>query len=389
MPQKVVYYIDSADFGGAEQVLLHILAGLDRQRWCPVLIYHPASGNVLLAARAQDLGVEIVAVPPMHGASNTVCIMLRLFVLLRALRPAVFHANLHWTLAARVGLIAAMLARVPAIVATLHTWVPISHPRTIALQRLLCCGIGKYIAVSHNVSKLLQNTFHVPARKIEVVHNGIPVAQFDRLTSITLRHTLTGGRDWPIVLTPARLDAWKGHCYLLEAATQIPEALFVFAGDGPMRPTLEAQVQALHLNERVVFLDHRNDIPNLLASCDLVVLPSLLEGFPLVVLEAMAAGAPVIASAVGGVPEAITHNETGILVSRADSAALAHAISAALADPQSTARMAAAALLRSHRDFSAEAMVQKVTQIYEELLESKEGHHDRRYSIRGGTKPAG
>ena len=294
--------------------------------------------------------------------------MLRLFIMLRTLRPAVFHANLHWTLAARSGLVAAVLARIPAIIATLHVWVPISHPRTIALQRLLYHGVGKYVTVSHDLSQHCLNVFRFPARKIQVIHNGIDIPHFDRPASPDLRRVLTDGRNCHVVLIPARLDAQKGHRYLLEAATQIPNAIFVLAGDGPARLMLEAQVQSLHLSERVVFLGHRDDMPDLMASCDLVVLPSLFEGFPLVLLEAMAARKPIVATAVGGVQEALTHGQTGLLVPPADGPALARAIQTLLAEPALAQKLVEQAHTHVTQHFSAEVMVQQITRVYDELL---------------------
>jgi glycosyltransferase involved in cell wall biosynthesis len=129
------------------------------------------------------------------------------------------------------------------------------------------------------------------------------------------------------------------------------------------------------VSDRVVFLGYRQDIPDLLASCDLFVLPSLFEGLPLSILEAMAAGKPVIASAIGGTDEAVLHGETGLLVPPADPTALAAAIHTVLSNPLLARRLAAAGKARVYRTFSAEAMVQRVTQTYEEILSSHEAPH--------------
>src|SRR5207249_3082155 len=100
----------------------------------------------------------------------------------------------------------------------------------------------------------------------------------------------------PVILMPARLDGQKGHDVLLRAAAEVPEAMFALAGEGPLRASLEAQAAAAGIADRVVFLGHRTDIPELLAAADVFALPSLYEGSSLAVLEAMAAGRAVVSS---------------------------------------------------------------------------------------------
>jgi glycosyltransferase involved in cell wall biosynthesis len=204
-----------------------------------------------------------------------------------------------------------------------------------------------------------------------VVRNGIPLTHFHRAANPALRAALTKKPELPVVLTTARLDAQKGHRYLIEAAARVPKATFVFAGEGPERGALEAYAHMLGVDDRVVFLGYRKDIPDLLASCDLFVLPSLYEGFPLSILEAMAAGKPVIASAAGGSDEAIVHEETGLLVPQADAASLTRTIQRVLSDPALALRLAAAGKARAYEEFSIETMVQRVTDVYHELLASR------------------
>jgi glycosyltransferase involved in cell wall biosynthesis len=179
---------------------------------------------------------------------------------------------------------------------------------------------------------------------------------------------LTGGSDCPIVFTPARLYSRKGHIHLLQAATLVPDALFVLAGDGPERARLEECARQLGVAARVRFLGQRQDIPQLLASCDLFVLPSLYEGLPLSVLEAMAAGKPVIATAIRGTDEAVIHGKTGLLVAPGNPVDLAAAIRKLLSDRALAAQLAQAGKARVAQEFSAEAMVQGASRVYEEAL---------------------
>jgi glycosyltransferase involved in cell wall biosynthesis len=239
-------------------------------------------------------------------------------------------------------------------------------------QRLIIAGVGRYVAVSHEVARRLIRKLRWPARKIQVIHNCVSV------TTECAPHRPIERSGRPIVLTVARLDEQKGHSYLLEAAAQVPEAQFVLAGDGPLRASLEAQARALGVEERVKFLGYRSDIANLLADCDVFVLPSLYEGLPLSILEAMSAGKPVIATHIGGTDEVVIAGETGLLVPPADSVALATAIRAVLTDRPLAQRLASAGRARVEQEFSAAKMVQQVIAVYEELLAKREGVNGRR-----------
>lgn len=230
--------------------------------------------------------------------------------------------------------------------------------------------VDRYLAVSDEVAERLQASLRIPARKIEVVRNGIPLDRFAGAAPGALAH-LRSGNGRPLVLTVARLDPQKGHTYLLQAAALVPEAVFALVGDGEQRAALEAQARSLGLQDRVLFLGHRADIPELLASCDLFVLPSLFEGFPLSVLEAMAAGKAVVTSDIGGTDEAVVHRETGLLVPPGDATALAAAIRTLLGDPGLAKRFGEAGQAKALREFSAGRVVRRVSEIYEELLDAR------------------
>lgn len=374
MKQRVVYFTDSTDFGGAEQALLHLLGGLDRTRWAPVLFYHPAPGIAPLLAATQDLQIETQAVAPMSlgraGAKQIPAFVQQV----RTQRPAVFHAHLTWPLACKYGLVGAFLARIPATVATTHLFFELPYTLATRLQqRVLAARLGRLIAVSQGLAQRWQQVFKIHPNKLRVIRNAIPTQRFTCSPVNALRGGWQDEQKRPVILTVARLDQQKGHRFLLEAASQIPEACFIFAGDGPERAALTAQAEAAGLRDRCYFLGQRNDIPELLASCDLFVLPSLFEGLPLAVLEAMAASKPVITSDIPGSREVVTHNVTGLLTPPGDPAALATAIRRLLDCPAERQHFATAARARVQRDFSVETMVQQVEQVYEELLHNQRG----------------
>ncbi len=369
LTQTIVYYTDSTGFGGAEQALLHLLAGLNPNCWKPVLFYHHSPGIAPLLEGAKALGVELKAVPALPLGKEGALHIPQFYRAIHAERPTIFHAYLTWPLACKFGLMAAILARVPAIIATYQLYVEAPYSRFARLQqRLLSLGIDRLIVVSVEVERRLTQVFHFPPRKFSLVYNSSSDQSFVRPPDLLLRTALTGGTARQIVLVVARLDEQKGHTYLLQAATRIDEAIFVLAGDGPLRSKLELQAQELNISDRVVFLGYRDDIAELLASCDLFVLPSLYEGLPLSILEAMAVGKPVIATAIGGTDEVVIDGETGILVPPANPAMLAEAIKTLLADPRLAQQLGQAGADRVHQTFTSEIMVKHITQIYRELL---------------------
>ncbi len=365
--KTVVHFTDGSAFGGTERALLHILARLDRRHWRSVLFHHPEPGLAPLLEETQHLQVELRVVPRMERIWD-IGSLPKFVRALRAERPSILHAHLTWPLSCKYGLLAAVMARVPAVVATAHSRFDLGKKLLLRMQpRLIAAGVNRYLAVSRAVADQLCNDFGIPASKVQIVHNGIPFASFNVSANTTLRAGLTRGTAHPVVLMVGRLDKQKGHRYLIEAAQQVPEAMFVLAGDGPDQAALEARARALGVESRILFLGYREDIPDLLASCDLFVLPSLSEGLPLSILEAMAAGKPVIASAIGGNDEVITHGENGFLVPQADPAALTDAIRTVLSDSALARRLAEAGKALVHREFTVETMVERVTRVYDEL----------------------
>jgi glycosyltransferase involved in cell wall biosynthesis len=360
-PRTVVHYADGSTFGGVEQVLLQVLANTDRNRWRPVLFHHPGPGVEALVEGAHSLGVTTRVLPPMQGL-RAIRHLPRFVRAVRAERPAVFHAHLNWLLSCKFGLLAARMARVPTVIASLQNFLAGPWKRNLGWQqKMVAAVVDRYVAVSQAIADQLAGPFGTPAYKIEVIRNGIPLAAFEDPGGSSPAHDA----QRPLILTVARLDDQKGHDFLLDAIPDITHGTFLFAGEGDRRRSLEEKAERLGISHRVAFLGHRSDVPQLLAGCDVFVLPSLYEGFPLSVLEAMAAGRPVVATAVGGTPEAVVDGVTGYLVPPAQPAALAEAVNRVLADPARAEAMGRAGQARAKESFSAAAMARRYADTYE------------------------
>jgi glycosyltransferase involved in cell wall biosynthesis len=178
----------------------------------------------------------------------------------------------------------------------------------------------------------------VPADRVRIIYNGVDLKPHDAVSDgSTLRRELGCPARACVILSVARLVVEKDHATLLTAFRQVarqdPQIRLWLAGDGPLRPTLMAQVERWGLGDRVAFLGFRTDVPRLLAACDLLAISSLQEGLPNVALEAMAARRPVVATAVAGTPEVVKDGETGLLVPPGAATPMAGALSALATDP--------------------------------------------------------
>lgn len=367
--RSIFFYTDSRVLGGAENAMFMLLAGVDREAWEPTLLLEEAVGTEPLRERAAALEVPVLDVPPMPlGLAGA----RRAFGLRRVLRrhsPDVFHSHMSSPVACKWGLGAAVAARVPAVLGTVQVisagYVP---DRSTLLQlRLLARGVDRYLAVSAAIAAELAGAYGWPAEKIAVVHNAVELDRFGDPAPPGLRAEL-GAAEAPLVLTAARLDDQKGLPVLLEAAARLPGAVFALAGEGPEEADLRRLAERLGVADRVLFLGRRDDVPALLAACDVFALPSLYEGSSLALLEAMAAQRAIVSSAIAGTDELIEDGRTGLLVPPGDSEALAAALARVLDDTGLRESLAAAGRERAEREFGSTPAARRVAAIYDEVL---------------------
>lgn len=369
MARSIFFYTDSRTFGGAEQALLTLIAGLDRRAWQPTLMVDDVPEVAALVQRISEHRVPVRFVEPMPLGLQGARRVPRFARVLRAEQPDIFHAHLSWPLAAKYPLVGAVAARTRVVVATLHLIPDFKLDRSSFLQlRALSAGVGCYIAVSRNIAAELVTRFRWPERKLRVIHNGVAAERFEVTSPPALREMLTNGRSTSVVLACGRLHPQKAHLLLLEAAAQLPEAVFIVVGDGPLRGALETRAAALGLADRFHLLGFRDDVPELLAASDVFTAPSYYEGASLSVLEAMAAGRAIVSSRIGGTNELIEDEQSGLLVAPGDVDALVAALRRVLADETLRATLGVRARERVRREFTATAMVRRTVRVYEEQM---------------------
>jgi glycosyltransferase involved in cell wall biosynthesis len=210
------------------------------------------------------------------------------------------------------------------------------------------------------------------SRKVRVVLNGIEPQDAESDPDESL--SILAGRG-PIVCAVARLQAGKGIEILIDAMPAVlarhREAQLAVIGDGPLRTALRERASARGLEGSVHFLGEHANPRRALRSAQVFVLPSLAESLPYVLLEAMAAGLPIVASAVGGITEAIATGEDGLLVAPGNPEALSQALISILGDADLRARFGAHSRARVQREFTRAGMVAGLAAVYAEVLERR------------------
>lgn len=263
------------------------------------------------------------------------------------------------------------------VVHTEHDFYSLRTPRAQRLLRRLTRMAHRVTAVAEPVREFLRDSVGIPERKLVTIQNGVDVARFE--SAKPLDRSRVGCTDREFVIgCVARLSREKGHAVLLEAFQRMhavhPNARLLLIGEGEEGVRLKASADRLGLNGAVRFLGLREDVPELLATCDAVVLPSLEEGFPMVLLEAMAAGKAVVATQVGAIPGLIRAGDTGMLVPPGDPTALADAMSWLLDDASLRRRLGGRGQALVRDTFGFDKTISQYDQVYQAVLSNDRGH---------------
>jgi len=366
-PWRVAYVIGELGKGGAEYQLYELLRGLDRARF-RAEVFVLAAG-AYWAGPIRELGVPVREIAGRGSAD--VGRLRRLRTALRAWAPHVLHTIL-WS-GNSYGRLAAIGLGIPVVITAERN--VIARPGwQVALERVLDRCTDLYLVNSGAIADGLVARERLPATKMRVVHNGIDLGRVPAFTLDRQAARRSAGLDpgRRLIAQVGRLEPQKDYPTFLTAAGRVlqdvPDVDVLIAGEGALRPDLEALAARLGIASRVRFLGLRHDVPALLGGVDVLALTSLYEGLPNVVIEAMATGAVAVATDVGGCRELIAPGETGFLVPPGDVEAVAGAMLRLLRSPDVAHRMSSAARRRVESEFTIEAMVAKTTAVYDTCL---------------------
>ncbi|PWU24738.1 MAG: hypothetical protein C5B48_04835 [Candidatus Rokuibacteriota bacterium] len=276
---------------------------------------------------------------------------------------------------------AARLAGVPVVIASIRDMGAYLTPARQRAQQVMCRLAHSVVANAEAVRQWLVVQGY-QAHKITVIPNGIDPGRFALPAGASgLRQELGLPPACPLIAAISRLSPSKGLEYFLQAARVIAakrdDAHFLLVGeaapwDRGYGEQLAAYVDRLGLTRRVIFTGLRLDVPRILSEITVSVLPSLTEGLSNVLLESMAAGVPVVATRVGGNPEAVEDEVTGLLVPPRDPGALATAILRMLDDRELATRFGLASRRLVAQRFSIAGAVRETERLYCELLQGRQ-----------------
>ena len=371
-PIRVVYCIDNMNVGGTELNAVRTAERLDRSRFALSVVCIHTDGPLM--ARYRDAGIPVHPLPmrsffgPQAGGQA-----LRLIRLFRRERTEIVHSHDAYT-----SVFATMCARVAGVrgvIASRRSWhSPHLQGRILRANRLAYRFADRVVGNSPSVSGLVASEGGVPASRIVTIPNFLDPQSFEPLSEANrclLLQELGVPADAFVVGIVARLSAVKDHATLLRAlaalAEEIPNVHGVLVGDGPERGRIEALARELRIDERVHLAGERPQIPNLHGLFDVSVLCSTTEAFPNSVLEAMAASRPVVATDVGGTPDAVRQGSTGLLVPVRDSERLASAIARLHAEPALRTKLGTAGRTAAQSGYSASAVIRQVEALYTSL----------------------
>jgi len=366
----VLYVIPELPVGGAETLTFHMARGLDRQRFAPAVCVLGGPGP--MGQEMARAGIEVVALQRFRRPGRLLRVLPPLTRLLRQRGVGIVHTHLYH--GNTYGRLAAILARTPVIVASVHNVYERVKTHRVWINRALARWTDAILAGSEAVREDILRSDGVPRGQVHVLPYGIDPEPYLTLPDpVETQRTLGLPPGAPVIGTVGRLETQKGHDLLLRSLADLRsegcDAVLLLVGEGRERTRLSELAAELGLADRVRFLGTRRDLPALFAAMDVFAFPSRWEGTPLALIAAMAAGLPVVATPVGGVPDVLTDGATGRLVPVDDVPALTAALRATLRDAASARMLGAAAREHVLARCSVTAMLHGLEALYWSLAE--------------------
>ncbi len=388
-PAKILFINLYTEMGGGEYAMYHLLKGMDRSRFKPVMMFNQRGPFV---EKVESIGVQTVIIP------------FRTVMLKRLIRPKEFASAMrtsfelcgyiqqekfdlvHCTdVLSLVFLWRAMISkRIPVVynVIFFYEWT-----RVLLFNLLALLFVKRIVTNSFAIRKDLISRTVLLSRKFDTVYYGIDTSMFTPrvngdVNSFRSSFNLEEGKQ--LVGMVARFDTWKGHKTFLSAVVSVlkqrSDVQFVVVG-GLLNPASVPDLQLyyndvmnyrkeLGLEEKIPFIDHQSNMPEVLRGLDVLVCPSFREPIPMIVFEAMASGVPVIGADSGGIPEQIENGIDGYLFRTGDASSLEAAMIRCLDAKEERAKIAVVARAKMENKFSMQRYVNDMQNCYSRIVEA-------------------
>jgi glycosyltransferase involved in cell wall biosynthesis len=351
----------SRTWRGGQWYVMQTVLGLRSRGHRAVLVAHPEGE---LFRRMQE-GHDLLPLAPRGDIDLTAA--WRLSRVLKQLLPDVIHAHdPHAVAMTSTALSIASPKPRPFFVSTRRVVFRLADN---SFSRWKYSEVDCFIASCAAVRDRLV-TDGIPRARITIVHEGVDVERIARLPSVNVHAEFFMPHGAPVVANVAALTPHKGQHHLIDAAAlvvrDVPDARFVIVGEGELRQALEKQIKEKHLERHVFLAGFRVDAIELTKACDLFAISSIHDGLSMALIDAMAMSKPVVATAVGGIPEAMLDGETGYLVPPRDHRAMADRLVFLLKHPAARQAMGEAAYAQVRDHFSEDRMIDETLGVYEQ-----------------------
>ena len=352
---KILQVIPYFCFGGAETMCENLTYALKAQGH-DVTVVSLYDRHTPISDRMEQAGVKILYLDKKLGLDVSMVPKLR--KIMRKERPDVVHTHLD---VIKYAALAAKLAGVSRCVHTVHN---VAQKEAEGLARKINhmwfkLGLAVPVALSPEVQATIRQVYGLPEEKVPVIYNGVD------LSRCLPKENYRAGETFTFVHI-GRFNEQKNHKGLLDAFRKVlgvhPHCRLNLLGDGELLEETKDYAKELGISNEVSFLGSQSYVYPYLQEADAFLLPSNYEGMPMTIIEAMGTGLPITATAVGGVPDMLTHEESGLLTA-VDADAVAEACCRLVSDEALRAKLGGNALRGSKR-FSAEFMAEEYTKQY-------------------------
>ncbi len=367
---KILYVITKSSWGGAQRYVYDLATALPRNQFEVAVV---VGSDGILVDRLRDANVRIISVTNLQrdiSLGRDLKALHELYRIFKKERPHIVHLNS--SKAGGLGGLAALLTHVPRVIFTAHGWAfnekrPLWQKIILYLTYITAIILAdRTVCVSNAVFRDVHSAPGI-SYKLKVIPLGIHFPTYD--TCDKARHTLVHGEEHRrLIGMVSELHPTKRVEDAIAAIEKLkvryPDILLLVAGEGPYRTFLEKEIERRGVGKHVRLLGFVPDVATYLKAFEVFLFPSRTEALGYALLEAGAAALPVVATRVGGIPEVITDEASGILVMPRHPEQLANAISRFLEDPALRERMGETLIRRVHYNFDFKRMIADTVALY-------------------------
>ncbi len=360
---RIMHVLPSLEIGGMETALITLINGMDTDLFeNQIFCFDFKNYQNSIQHRLHDENIPIYIFEKGDGVDYWLPV--KIARIMRKQRIDIVHTRNFAALL--YGAIAAKLAGVPGVIADIRGRIPVDEGQKCKRLSFL---VSKFVGVSEDIKKMLAIDFKIKESKIQTIYNGVQISSNGQNSNLaSLRAQLGLASNDFVIGTIGRLEPVKDYASLIRMSAPVlikyRHAKLMIVGDGSQRAELEKLTQELGISSQTIFTGYQKEVSNYLQLINLFALTSISEGISNVLLEAMANSIPVIATEVGGNPEVVRHNQTGLVIPRSNLNQITEKIELLINNPELTKNLGLNGRKRVEEKFTIPKMVSEYQSLY-------------------------